>query len=218
MISYLADRFHNDRRLFLALLVVALFLEATEVKASEYKKASTSHKGSWSWSVEERLAARFSPDALKARSHVQVVHGKQTPELFLPWELFDQLINLGFDSQGEEQLTARRLIEEHAAALGFGVDIWQRLEASASPFVDLRRAEAKLAKGHSTSPADVVQGQDMALRLCQTRAEAIAAAKAEFGEEQFLRLLYGAVAPTFSRAYVVEGLADYLRYVEGGCQ
>ena len=47
----------------------------------------------------------------------------------------------------------------------------------------------------------------------------MAAAKAELGEEPFLALLYGAVAPTFSRTYVVsEGLADQLRFVEGGCR
>lgn len=234
-----------DRRrrgAILGLLAAAAILGATRTEAGESRGPESNSRAAWDRPAEERLAERFDPAAMKARSDARqarlgalskyvlrgierptaggpatdTLNGRETPELFLQWELFDQLVNLGFPQDGTDELTTRALVEDRAAALGLGMDLWQRLEAAASPLLAWRRAEARRARA-SGAPDDLTKEQ--ALRLCRTRARAMAAAKAELGEGPFLALLYGAVAPTFSRTYVVsEGLADQLRFVEGGCR
>jgi hypothetical protein len=61
-----------------------------------------------------------------------------------------------------------------------------------------------------------------AVRLCRLRARALSAAKAEFGEEAFLRLLYEAVAPEVTLLAVGSGPspedAARSRYIAGGCR
>jgi len=119
------------------------------------------------------------------------------------------------------QQESRRLIEERAAVLGFGQNLWDRLERAAAPFLKLQRREEQLARNGSlpSRPADDAKMSPEALHWCRERARAIAAAKAEFGEEPFLRLLYAGVAPGFGITYVFDpGDADRRRYVEGGCQ
>ncbi|PYQ61606.1 MAG: hypothetical protein DMF53_14820 [Acidobacteria bacterium] len=139
----------------------------------------------------------------------------------MTFELFDDLLCMGFPPYGMNQQESRRLIEERAVVLGFGQDLWERLERAAAPFLKLQRREEQLArKGLLPSrPADDTKWSPEELHWCRERARAIAAAKAEFGEEPFLRLLYAGVTPGFSITYVFDpGRADRLRYVEGGCQ
>ncbi len=154
-----------------------------------------------------------------------LLEGKKTPELFLTWELFNTLVDRAFSLEGEKyRSVTRRPIEERAAALGFGRDLWPRLEKAAAPFLRLQ-AEDAARQLSSPGPAegsgakDGFQMDTRAVRLCRARAQAIAAAKAEFGEEAFLRLLYEAVAPqVMVSESVYPGMADRLRFLEGGCR
>jgi hypothetical protein len=159
--------------------------------------------------------------ALKNQQNVDTIQGDTNPELFLTFELFDQLLEMGFPPHGMNQRESRRLIEEQAVVLGFGQDLWDRLERAAAPFLKLRRREERLARNGllPSRPADGTKMSPEALHWCRERARAIAAAKAEFGEESFLRLLYAGVTPGFGITYVFDpGDADRLRYVEGGCR
>jgi hypothetical protein len=208
-------------------------------------------KPAWRWSVDERLAKRLDPESMKARAEAQAaelkdfqkrfpapaddlfagelknqqnvdtIRGDKNPELFLTFELFDQLLEMGFPSNGMNQQESRRLIEERAVVLGFGQDLWDRLERAAAPFLKLQRREAQLGRTGAL-PSRSAEGTKMspeALHWCRERARAITSAKAEFGEEPFLRLLYAGVTPGFGITYVFDpGDADRLRYVEGGCQ
>ena len=226
-------------------------LSAAAQPAGSPIKSSLS-KPAWEWSVDERLAERFDRELRKARAearaakikdfqkrfpapaddlfevknqqNVDMIEGEKNPELFMTFELFDQLLEMGFPPHGMNQQESRRLIEERAAALGFGQDLWDRLERAAAPFLKLQRREEELArKGLLPSrPADSAKMSPEDLHWCRERARAIAAAKAEFGEEPFLRLLYAGVTPGFSITYATHtvnlGDADRLRYVEGGCQ
>jgi hypothetical protein len=233
----------------LILLLIPAFAAAAQ--SAEGSTKGSPLKPAWSWSVDERLAKRFDPESMKARAeeqaarlkdfekhfpalaqdqlagelknqqNVDTIRGETHPELFLTLELFDQLLEMGFPSHGIGQQESRRLIEERAVALGFGQDLWDRLERAAAPFLKLQRREELLARNGSlpSRPADGTKMSSKALHWCRERARAIAAAKAEFGEEPFLRLLYAGVAPGFSVTHVVNpGDADRLRYVEGGCQ
>jgi hypothetical protein len=214
---------------------------ASEARAAEPPPS----KAAWRWTTEERIARRFDPEAMKARiaeeqaekrarqrlfpkvddelfvsgdegngSVMDTLNGRKHPELFFPNELFAHLLNDAFPPDGEYQSESRLPIEERAAALGFGRDLWPRLEKAAAPLLKLEAERARRRAG----PGD----KDEAIRLCRVRAQALAAAKSEFGEEAFLRLLYEAVAPGMAREIIGRGLVvedvDRMRYIAGGCQ
>jgi len=219
---------------------------ATVAQAQRGVRSSEPRKPAWQWTLEERLAKRFDPGAMKARatkeaaeqqtffksspslaadfpktgiedvgSSSDIIRGDKTPELFLTWELFHTLLTRGFSLDKEDQRESRRTIESRAAALGFGNDMWRRLEKAAAPFLKLQRQDEKRAESPSSYPATAREQ----LVWCRTRAAAITAAKAEFGEKAFLRLLYEAVAPTAVKAYGFDdATADDLRFQERGCR
>jgi len=206
-------------------------------------------KPAWKWTVEERLAKRFDAEAMATRVREQeeerkarralhplsddplfniddqeravTIDGKKTPELFLPFELFTYLLNDAFPPvDGPMKWERRGLIEQRAAALGFGQDLWPRLEKAAAPFLELQREAERLRTSYPGSLAEFKKDSE-AMRWCRTRAQAMAAAKSEFGEEPFLRLLYGAEAPDIQASFAPNqdpGLAEDLRFMEGGCQ
>ena len=94
-----------------------------------------------------------------------------------------------------------------------------RLEKAAARYLELERERRRLAMAGrfpASGNEDLDDGQgDL---LCRARAEALTAAKAEFGEELFLRLLYQGVAPTARISYVpAEEDAERLLFVERGC-
>lgn len=208
-------------------------------------------KPAWRWTLEERLAMRFDPEAIKARAAKRVaereamllrmppqseddlfstpepriadrdtIEGWKTPELFLPTELFDHLLDMGFPPAGTFQEEGRQVIETRAVALGFGHDLWIRLERAAAPYLKLQAEHRRLAIARASTPSVKERPEnDLSLPLCRARADAFAAAKAELGEESFLRLLYLGVTPSFSTSYSVEeGLAEKMLYVERGCR
>lgn len=233
-----------------ALALAALLLAGAE--------AGAAGKPAWKWTVEERLAARFDPEARKARAEREKsleqaresiffkdmsedekaallspkegedeISGRSNPELFLPSELFRHLLSLGFAPEESDPTESRRTIERRAAALGFGSDLWSRLEKVAMPVLKIererfRRAMAQHGRPEAKETKEEDRGDKMngeAIQLCRLHAQALEASKTEFGEEAFLRLLYEAVAPSFSIKYVDEkGLADRLRSMEGGCR
>jgi hypothetical protein len=222
---------------------------------------NSASKPAWKWTLEERLAARLDPAAIKAR-HIKeaayqkamaehwkklgiakedaaeedasdnssnavtsTINGSESPELFLPSELFEHLLE-GFSSDEVDRVEIRRLYGDRATALGFGSDLWSRLEKVVSPYLELRNererkalaARARNSSRHGDSRDDDSAMDADDLLFCRSRAEALSAAKAEFGEESFLRLLYEAVAPSLSRTFFVNAtLAEQQRFLEGGC-
>lgn len=219
------------RMVVLVLLVSLLVAQLSPGIAS----AAVIHlrKPAWQWTLDERLAARFDPAAQAAReaahrdviAHLElggpadVVDGNEAPELYLPTELFNQLINVAFldlEFLGPER---RHSIERKAAALGFKSDLWPRLETAVSPYLKLRRTPYSLFGGETALGGKGLLGQpSRQLSLCHLQAQALSAAKAEFGERAFLRLLYEAVAPTTRLSYTVNSLSRaQARFIEEGC-
>jgi hypothetical protein len=218
---------------------------ARQPGAADERPKAFVQKPAWKWTVTERMAKRFDSEAMATRVRrradehkalhdlyppsdddplfkvddqtnppTDVIDGKRTPELFFTQELFTYLLDDGFPPDELRVRESRGPIESRAVALGFGQDLWPRLEKAAAPFLALRREAERLHISQPSSPAE-------ALRWCRARAQAIAAAKAEFGEEPFLRLLYEAVAPNKTAFFFsppAPDLARHLRYMEGGCQ
>jgi len=198
-------------------------------------------KPAWQWTLEERLAARFDPEGMKTRAAREAEEGKKAaakfgerfevspdqhtlqgrlePELFTPGELFNVLLSDAFHDNALHQKEMRSAIEERAAVLGLGSDLWQRLEKVAAPYLRLRD-ERNLRALSSASRSESFEEPEAESRArCRARTNALADAKSEFGEEAFLRLLYEALAPTMSITYsATEMSADRLRASEGGCR
>jgi hypothetical protein len=235
-------------------LILALLLGSIAAWGAEVEKGSGPKKPPWKWTIEERLAARFDPVTKAAREAEQqaeqeairkrwadsvlfedeakitgpppateTIDGSKTPELFLPGELFGMLLNRVFPLEEESAglQESRDRIEQRAAALGFGRDLWDRLGRVAAPYLKPLHEDNRRRLATRTND---IRGDDMK-HFCRLRAQALAAAKVEFGEESFLRLLYEAVAPTFRPTYILEGWppdyqqhADLLRSLEGDCQ
>lgn len=225
-------------------LALAVLLAGAGVgQAQEARREQASSeppKPAWRWTLEERLAARFDPARMKARAAEAAVErekaakifgerfdaadnqhsidGRREPELFLPTELFETLLSWGFPLDSENQAEQRETIEERAVVLGFGRDLWGRLERASLPYLQIRqqrhrRAMAALARSELFEDTEVE-----ATLACQARAKALAAAKAEFGEETFLRFLYEVMTPSLSFDYLVEeDTVEHLRTMEGGC-
>jgi hypothetical protein len=192
------------------------------------------HKPAWQWTLDERLAARFDPAAQAARelahrdviAHLHlgrpadVVDGKEAPELYLPTELFNHLLKVAFLDLGTTGPEPRRAIEARAAPLGFTSTLWPRLEAAVTPYLELRSStHLKLFGNGAALGGKGLFGQPPdKLAVCRSQAEALASAKAEFGEQPFLRLLYEAVAPTARLSYTVNWLSRAeARFIEQGC-
>jgi len=159
----------------------------------------------------------------------ETIDGSKTPELFLPVELFTTLLRRGLSPEEEREglQESRSRIEERAVALGFGQDLWDRLDKVVAPYLRLLYDEERRnpVYGGEKTKAEDPKRKEVRLRLCRARAQALEAAKAEFGEEAFLRLLYEAVAPNSRPIYILEPWppdyqrhAERLRFEEGGCR
>jgi hypothetical protein len=211
-------------------LVVLLLLAIPGLAAAA---KVTFRKPAWQWTLDERLAARFDPAAQARReaahrdvvAHLHlngpadVVEGKEAPELYLPTELFSHLLRVAFPPPGAGATLPRRAIEERAASLGFTGDLWPRLEIAVAPHLDLQLGSSRLFGPAPALGGKGLFGKEATQRAqCRHQADALAAAKAEFGEEQFLRLLYEVVAPTVRLSYSVNWMSRAeARYIEQGC-
>lgn len=182
----------------------------------------------WKLPIERRLAARFDlakseerRRRIEAEDGVFVTElgavqadcgaqGRFNPELFLPWELFNRLIRLKYGRMDERsRLSFLTPIEDHLPALGFGDDFgesfWRRLGPGVREFV---------VDGYKEEAADAdPRGR------CARRAKLLAAARKEFGSEQFDRFLYEAVAPGTNVALpCTQEWREQLLYIERGCR
>lgn len=220
----------------------------SSVPAGPNKEATSRPREAWKWTLEERLAARFDPATMAerqaeyqaeqgairkrqggsllenetniARPVLEKRSGRRTPELFLPGELFDHLID-GVFAPGLEHADlqeSRANYEQWAAALGLGSDFWERLEGAAAPYLTLLQKEGRQ---RLPSRADIAaKGEERRFQICQARLQALEAARAEFGEA-FLRLLYEGVAPSIQEVSLYSDYqkkAEDLRFQEGGCR
>jgi hypothetical protein len=184
------------------------------VKERAFKKSFPAPVGKvWEVAVE---------GSAPGRPIVDRIDGNETPELFLPSELFDALLNMGFPPDGAFQNKTQEIIEKRAVALGFGRDIWRRLNAASAPYLKLRSDYERTAGARQPATVETLAMGADELRWCRARSTAMAAAKADFGEESFLRLLYQAVAPNISKTYLVKNgyaaHARFLLFVEEGCR
>ena len=204
-------------------------------------------KPAWQWTNEERLAARFAPGAaarrlaasnqrqpskraqlaLAAASEPEpgdFVDGALTPELFLRWELFDELLATAFRGSPEGQAVFRDGIVERVPELKEALGLWDRIAVGASDYLRTLSNQATVASRLSGATEDERQTLIRRLQVmqqgnCGIRAQSLLKVRADLGDETFDRLLYQGVAATAFKRSVGQGQTpEALSYIERGCQ
>ncbi|HBL31113.1 MAG TPA: hypothetical protein DD490_30165 [Acidobacteria bacterium] len=212
--------------------LIGLALLAPAALAQE-EKAWDDAKPAWRWTLEERMAKRFDPAEVEARAKKAAslprmeliagepvpepgtgsdspLNGTLNPELYTPGELYRTLIELTYPLPGDGPSVWREPIEEQAASLGFGSDLWWRLRRASDEYLALRLEDFRGAMAQKAAHGPVPGDE-----LCRARFEGLQAAYREFGRAKFLQLLYFSIA-TVSHASIAE--RDNLLRLEGGCQ
>ena len=201
--------------------------------------ASPQEKRPWALTVDERLALRANPQlaaqrtgtvktlgVASAKSSTQWVDrfsGKDHPELFLPHEVFGQLVNMAFTGPPRANEIVREGFAPDVKRYGFPPDFWERLRVITAPYVaDVNAMRDNLAgvrqqSGRSRQRAE----QALALShadVCRSRAEALAAVRNAFGHERVDRFLYEVIVTGMFHSEDRVADAALLRRAEGGCR
>lgn len=203
---------------------------------------SPGSKPAWQWTIDERLTARNDPAAAAERVRsgkrlspsmtevnlpmpdaVDYLSGKDHPELFMPWELFDYMAGMAYADKPEVRSIFREAKTPLIEANGLPADFWTRLEGMATGYLSATRQIRDL---HKSTPRAVAVQQRIASQTaalqnlkCRDRAAAIVAARREFGSN-FDRFLYQAIAPSMTITIGPEGRISGAREheIERGCQ
>lgn len=212
---------------------IALWTVLTMLPLSLFAEQPRARRA-WEWSVEERIAARTNPDL--ARERVRAKHpaakpgaiadaysGKTHPELFLPYQVYEQLVRMAFAHDARSGEIIREGFMPEVRRHGFPEDFWERLRAGAAVYLaDDRALRTRIATPHAAG-ANGREQKDKTLALlntdvCRSRAQGLAAARKEFGRERFDRFLYEIIAVSmFTTAYSADD-PELLRHAERGCR
>jgi len=201
--------------------------------------ATPVEKKPWTLSVEERIALRADPKlaaeragvtrqlqaTAKTKSSVWVddFNGKTHPELFLPHEVFRELVELAYTGPPRANQIIYEGFMPDAKRHGLPPDFWQRLQVITAAYVsDIHAVKDNLHSLRGQS-GRVRQRTEAILALkhvdeCRSRADALAAARKEFGSERFDRFMYEVIVAGMFHSEDRVADAAILRRMEGGCR
>lgn len=181
----------------------------------------------WQLTDEERIEARGRAIAAKhasphAKGAADAVDGKTAPEQFLPYELFDVLLE-GLSPNPKHRDAARHFLDPQLRAFRYPVEaFWTELAGLSRAYLDGREQHRQqhrqmtVLRLPSGDAAFVPIDRDD----CSARIAALQEARKQFGGSEFDRFLYTAVAPNASHA-TASSSADYpatLRFMAAGCK
>lgn len=222
----------------IVLSVLALAANAQETKAKQsttpQKQGGIVAQGarpSWRISDEERIVARTEFDRQRGSvrattagrmGYVENIDGREHPELFLAFELFDHLL-LGLSADESKASNAHTLYDHKLALFGYDTKgFWDSLRSAAQPYLMIRQDRDKNGPHHVffTTPSGQRTFVGIAPDACAARIAALGEARRHLGGENFDRFLYAAVAPEVgtSASGTAPNRADQLRYLAGGCK
>lgn len=207
----------------------------------------------WKWTDSERLARRFDPALMRERAServlreygvsppdsrvqhalatgvdgasMEIIIGRRNPELFMPWELFDALLNIAYHEpadEGVQHMRARYRQNAAAAGLWVSADFFEQIGTAAAPYLRIRREADKIARSRATaSPAErallTERLRQQYAGFCASRAAALAAVRSRLGEV-FDRFLYVAIAPDQFSSSTEPIPAERHLFIERGCR
>jgi hypothetical protein len=182
-------------------------------------------------SDEQRIIARTSiaPAAVKRagqsvpmRGYSELLDGKARPELLLPYELFDDLLE-GLSDNETHRANARRFLDPQLQAFGFQPELfWSTLATVADGYLETRAENRRLHRQATvfTTESGVKTFVPINRADCAMRIAALNEARTRLGGTEFDHFLYAAVAPNVSHSIAGDASdrAAQLRYMAGGCK
>jgi hypothetical protein len=147
-------------------------------------------------------------------SHADVISGRLHPELFLPHELFQQVVREAAFDPG-----FRLVCQPMVKAAGLPDDFWSRLETISESYInDLREQRSRAADRSVAGRAlAIAKSTSLERQTCHDRAVALRTARAAFGPA-LDHFMYEYVGPGIS-IYLDEAPDEStLRSREGGCK
>jgi len=187
--------------------------------------AAEPRKKAWEWTLEERLAARGNPIMARERVRAKKVaqlqgpvidtfNGRTNPELFLPYQVYEELVLVAFGHDARSEEIVRQGFAAEVSRHGLPNDFWERLHATAKSYLTDERALRDALERGEKNAVPLHQAS-----LCRSRAAGLAAARTEFGRERFDRFLYEVIAVNmFSTVFDQPDDPELLRQAERGCQ
>jgi hypothetical protein len=221
-------------------ILIAVF--TVPVLPNQNKSHPGQTKAPWRLSLEERVALRTNPALARQRARdtrhiatnetaatnesqewVDQFDGKTHPELFLPHEVFDELISMAFLSSPHSRYVIRRGLAPEVRRHGLPDDFWEQLESISSTFTADSQSVKDLLEGDRQRHASDQVNPQAALAaghasVCRSRAAALTAARQTFGPERFDRFLYEVIATNMFMASDRLVPAEVLRSGEDGCR
>ena len=221
---------------------LAFSTAAVEPTVKDRERGRDVHRHPSEWNIDDRLTERFAPESIAERTspaalrdwgievdapkamrdemtalanvggRVNIIVGARNPELFLPWELFNHLMNTVTLPEEDARDYCRRNYLERADSLDVPPDFWSRLEKATVAFRTAIDAKRKMEMAGFTREMETRE-----MELCSARATALRNARAEFGGAWFDRFLYTAVTPSII-IRATDETADEHRWIEGGCR
>jgi len=192
--------------------------------------AHQSAKEPWELQLEERVALRTNPELARRRievgnrvqtssmarradgpAWVDRFDGKTHPELFLPHEVFDELLKLAFTGDPRMGQVVRNGLARQVERHGLPADFWNRLESVSTVYL----ADAWALRNPLPAEEALTLKQTDA---CRSRSDSLAAARNEFGRERFDRFLYEVIAVNMFSASDRIPARDSLLMIERGCR
>ncbi len=214
------------------LSVLSIFLAAA-VTGQTFDSSQLAHKEAWKWTNDERLSSRFDPTAIAQRKAARradpiqgtttaasiqstgstsleyFIDGRRDPALFMPHELFENLL-IVVGSDASVRARGRRVLDPGLISLGFNdpSSFWADLERDSKQFLVLK-AQFVAHNAHFSDK-----------ELCAARAAALARVRKRVGSARFDQLLYVLIAPglQYSQATSFPDPAARLRHEAEGCK
>jgi hypothetical protein len=214
--------------------LIALLLTGNIVAAPK------SERRAWEWTLEERIALRANPAAATERAGTALKRFKATanqakqerivdsftgathPELFLPHEVFDELMQLAFLLNPRMGDAFRKEMQPEVLRFDLPADFWERLRTISVIYIaDVHRAydnpKARNLKHHTDERERQEFNRNYEV-MCRSRADALAKAREEFGAARFDRFLYEAVARNMFKTIFDTEDVNALRRAAEGCR
>ncbi len=186
----------------------------------------------WMWTLDERVAIRHERlVSQRSESLVQSsqagasdkrlsIDGQTNPELFMPIELFNALLQ-GLAEDEQMRGVSRQTLGPGIRAFGFEEEaFWTKLDEATAAYRDQVRARSRgewsktrseLSQEHAPTQTDI--------KLCRARVATLESLRNLFRTEGFDRFLYTVVAPTISIGTEVDyNDPEHLLSIERGCQ
>jgi len=202
--------------------------------------APKTERRAWQLTVDERIALRADPIAANERVNasrqglkvgpnqaaqeriVDSFTGKTNPELFLPHEVFDELMQLAFLLNPRMGDAFRKEMQPEILRYGFPPDFWEKLRnLSVIYMADVRQAYDNPNARNLRNQTDQREREEFNRNydvMCRSRADALAKAREVFGAEKFDRFLYEAIARNMFKTIFDREDINALRRASEGCR